>query len=205
MPVSRLHKPSSRRGPAARRGILAGMRLITAREVPASLARVHEPVDPPVRVGLVQHAWDEDAGRLRSTLREGIATAADAGARVVFLPELTKEGPKAFNAELTASLWTNVIDSPDVEGEFKFGLFATRPGGGAARAPCGPRPGGGGGCPRGCGVPAPPPPPRGWSPSRGVTAARLGSGPSPSGGRRAAADEPAQRSSMLPSSLPRAL
>ena len=65
------------------------MRLITAAEVPASPARVHEPTDPPVRVGLVQHAWDEDADRLRATLRDGIATAAEAGARVVFLPELT--------------------------------------------------------------------------------------------------------------------
>ena len=72
-----------------RDGILAAMRLITAAEVPTSLARVHEPAEPPVRVGLVQHAWDEDAERLRSTLLGGIRTAADAGARIVFLPELT--------------------------------------------------------------------------------------------------------------------
>ncbi len=65
------------------------MRLITAAEVPTSPARVHEPTEPPVRVGLVQHAWDEDEGRLRATLLEGIRTAAGAGARVVFLPELT--------------------------------------------------------------------------------------------------------------------
>ena len=65
------------------------MRLITATEVPASPARVHEPTEPPVRVGLVQHAWDEDADQLRARLRDGVATAADAGAAVVFLPELT--------------------------------------------------------------------------------------------------------------------
>lgn len=65
------------------------MRLITAAGVPESPARVHEPTAPPVRVGLVQHAWDEDAARLRATLLEGVRTAADAGARVVFLPELT--------------------------------------------------------------------------------------------------------------------
>ena len=65
------------------------MRLITAAGVPTSLARVHEPTAPPVRVGLVQHAWDEDADRLRATLLDGIRTAADAGARIVFLPELT--------------------------------------------------------------------------------------------------------------------
>ena len=65
------------------------MRLITAAGVPASPARVHEPTAPPVRVGLVQHAWDADAERLRATLLDGIRTAADAGARIVFLPELT--------------------------------------------------------------------------------------------------------------------
>lgn len=65
------------------------MRLITADGVLPSLARVHEPSEPPVRVGLVQHAWDADADRLRATLLDGVRTAADAGARVVFLPELT--------------------------------------------------------------------------------------------------------------------
>lgn len=70
-------------------GILARMRLITADGVPPSLARVHEPEDAPVRVGLVQHAWDADPDRLRARLLDGIRTAADAGARVVFLPELT--------------------------------------------------------------------------------------------------------------------
>ena len=65
------------------------MRLITAAGVPDSLARVHEPTSPPVRVGLVQHAWDADADALRATLLDGIRTAADAGASIVFLPELT--------------------------------------------------------------------------------------------------------------------
>ena len=65
------------------------MRLITAAGVPTSPARVHEPTAPPVRVGLVQHAWDADADRLRATLRDGVRLAADAGAGIVFLPELT--------------------------------------------------------------------------------------------------------------------
>ncbi|HEY7718221.1 MAG TPA: nitrilase-related carbon-nitrogen hydrolase [Pedococcus sp.] len=65
------------------------MELITAPEVPTSLARVHAPQRPPVRVALVQHAWDEDPDRLVATLREGIEQAAGAGARIVFLPELT--------------------------------------------------------------------------------------------------------------------
>jgi N-carbamoylputrescine amidase len=62
--------------------------LITADAHP-SPARVHEPHRATVRVGLVQHAWREDPEALRVTLRDGIRTAAGAGARIVFLPELT--------------------------------------------------------------------------------------------------------------------
>ncbi|MEW1955535.1 nitrilase-related carbon-nitrogen hydrolase [Terrabacter sp. NPDC080008] len=65
------------------------MKLIQANGVPESLARVHEPTAPPVRVGLVQHEWADDPDALVETLRDGIRTAAEAGARVVFLPELT--------------------------------------------------------------------------------------------------------------------
>ncbi len=65
------------------------MRLITADGVPTSPARVEEPQAPPVRVGLVQHRWREDADALRAVLREGIGQAAQAGAQVVLLPELT--------------------------------------------------------------------------------------------------------------------
>ncbi|MDE9366197.1 hydrolase [Luteipulveratus sp. YIM 133132] len=65
------------------------MELITAPSVPTSWARVDQPDRAPLRVGLVQHAWDEDADRLQDTLLDGIRTAADAGARIVFLPELT--------------------------------------------------------------------------------------------------------------------
>ncbi|MGY4708364.1 nitrilase-related carbon-nitrogen hydrolase [Mycolicibacterium sp. CBM1] len=43
----------------------------------------------PLRVGLVQHRWRPDPDDLASTLRSGIARAADEGARVVFLPEIT--------------------------------------------------------------------------------------------------------------------
>ena len=65
------------------------MKLIQAEAVPESLARVDAPKDPPVRVGLVQHEWTDDADALVGTLRDGIRTAAEAGARIVFLPELT--------------------------------------------------------------------------------------------------------------------
>ncbi len=65
------------------------MKLITADGVPESLARVRTPGAAPVRVGLVQHAWIDDRPRLIDTFREGIGTAAGAGASIVFLPELT--------------------------------------------------------------------------------------------------------------------
>lgn len=65
------------------------MRLITATDVPTSLARVEQPANSPVRVALVQHHWRENPEELRATLRDGIEQAASAGARIVFLPELT--------------------------------------------------------------------------------------------------------------------
>ena len=42
-----------------------------------------------LRVGLVQHRWNQDAAVLKAELAEGIARAAGLGASVVFLPELT--------------------------------------------------------------------------------------------------------------------
>ena len=54
-----------------------------------SLARVDSAVRAPLRVGLVQMHWDANAARHRETLGEGIAAAAESGAQIVFLPELT--------------------------------------------------------------------------------------------------------------------
>jgi N-carbamoylputrescine amidase len=65
------------------------VQLITALEPPLSWARVHQPAAPPVRVALVQHRWVDDPVELRAQLDGGVALAADAGASVVFLPELT--------------------------------------------------------------------------------------------------------------------
>jgi N-carbamoylputrescine amidase len=62
----------------------------------SSPARVDEPTRATVRVGLVQHAWQEDADALLATLDAGIAQAAEAGAQVVFLPELTLSRYPAF-------------------------------------------------------------------------------------------------------------
>ncbi|WP_265444547.1 nitrilase-related carbon-nitrogen hydrolase [Flexivirga meconopsidis] len=65
------------------------MELIVAPEIPPSLARVEQPGRPPLRVALVQHEWADDPAALVETLRGGIQQAAEAGAQVVFLPELT--------------------------------------------------------------------------------------------------------------------
>lgn len=65
------------------------MELITALEPLPSPARVEPSTRPPLRVALVQHHWRDDAAELQRVLGEGIGQAAEAGAQVVFLPELT--------------------------------------------------------------------------------------------------------------------
>lgn len=65
------------------------MKLITATDPLPSLARAKEPQRPPLRIGLVQHHWREDAAHLEQTLLDAIGQAADEGAEAVFLPELT--------------------------------------------------------------------------------------------------------------------
>ncbi|WP_310528406.1 nitrilase-related carbon-nitrogen hydrolase [Nocardioides sp.] len=64
------------------------MKLIEATPQP-SLARVGETDGREVRVGLVQMHWSADSEVHLATLGDGIATAASAGASIVFLPELT--------------------------------------------------------------------------------------------------------------------
>ncbi len=62
---------------------------LTVAQPQASLARVHESKRAPLRVGLVQTSWHADAAEHEATLNRGIALAAEAGASIVFLPELT--------------------------------------------------------------------------------------------------------------------
>ncbi|MGJ0117964.1 nitrilase-related carbon-nitrogen hydrolase [Williamsia sp. MIQD14] len=72
------------------------MRTIVAPAVPAPPCRYEAPTREPLRVALVQHRWHADPDDLRAELAEGIAAAARAGARVVFLPELTLRRYPAF-------------------------------------------------------------------------------------------------------------
>ncbi len=54
-----------------------------------SLSRTTPSTRTPLRVALVQHRWRPDATELARVLRSAIDAAADDGARVVFLPEIT--------------------------------------------------------------------------------------------------------------------
>ena len=66
------------------------MKLLTALgPPPPSYARVREPSRPPLRVGAVQHRWHPDPQEHEAALAEGIRLAAQEGATLVCLQELT--------------------------------------------------------------------------------------------------------------------
>jgi N-carbamoylputrescine amidase len=84
------------------------LKLITALgDAPPSLARVEESARPPLRVGVVQQRWHPDPDEHRAALAEGVQVAADEGATLVCLQELTlspyfaitADGPGAAGAE----------------------------------------------------------------------------------------------------------
>ncbi|CAN5170900.1 MAG: nitrilase-related carbon-nitrogen hydrolase [Nocardioides sp.] len=62
------------------------MELIVGASQP-SLSRVHPPERGALRVGLVQHRWRSEG--LADVLLDAIGQAAEAGAQIVFLPEIT--------------------------------------------------------------------------------------------------------------------
>jgi N-carbamoylputrescine amidase len=64
--------------------------LLTATDAPApSPARTRPAERTPLRVGAVQLAWSADAAEHESNLRQGVTLAAEAGASIVCLQELT--------------------------------------------------------------------------------------------------------------------
>ena len=76
------------------------MRVITAIDrVPESFARVSEPARPPFRIGVVQHRWHPDPAEHEAALAEGIRAAAERGARLVCLQELTLSPYFAITAD----------------------------------------------------------------------------------------------------------
>ncbi len=66
------------------------MIVTTAFDVLSSPARVREPTRAPLRIGLVQLAWDPDPGAHDRAIVAGVGAAAGEGARLVCLPELTR-------------------------------------------------------------------------------------------------------------------
>ena len=62
---------------------------LTVVAAPKSPSRVKPATREPLRVALVQTRWHEDAGQHAAKLSEGIRMAAEAGAKIVFLQELT--------------------------------------------------------------------------------------------------------------------
>lgn len=64
------------------------MKLTIAPALP-SLSRVKPAERAPLKVALVQTRWHEDAAEHIAKLNEGISLAAETGAEIVFLPELT--------------------------------------------------------------------------------------------------------------------
>ncbi|MGN6202980.1 MAG: nitrilase-related carbon-nitrogen hydrolase [Solirubrobacterales bacterium] len=83
------------------------MRLIHAADPPESLARTRPASHPPFRIAAVQHRWNPDLEAHEAALGEGIERAAEAGAKLVCLQELTlsryfavdPSGPRAAGAE----------------------------------------------------------------------------------------------------------
>ncbi|MBJ8346659.1 nitrilase-related carbon-nitrogen hydrolase [Antrihabitans sp. YC2-6] len=65
------------------------MQTITALTPPVSLTRVTDTDRVPLRVGVVQHLWHDDAALLQKELTDAIGQAAALGAQVVFLSEIT--------------------------------------------------------------------------------------------------------------------
>jgi N-carbamoylputrescine amidase len=84
------------------------LELITAvGDPPPSYARVEEPTRAPLRVGAVQHRWHPDPDEHRAALAAAVRLAAEQGATLVCLQELTlspyfaitADGPRAAGAE----------------------------------------------------------------------------------------------------------
>lgn len=54
-----------------------------------SLSRVEEPTRKLIKLALLQYAWDENPKALEEKIMQGIGQAAEEGAKIVFLPELS--------------------------------------------------------------------------------------------------------------------
>jgi N-carbamoylputrescine amidase len=84
---------------------LTDFELVTRIDDPLPSPAQREPAElPTIRVGAVQCAWSADRERHLATLERGIEIAADQGARVVCLQELTLSPYFAVDADLDEAL-----------------------------------------------------------------------------------------------------
>ena len=92
--------------------------LITAFDPPQSPARVDPPTREPFRLGLVQQRWHPDPAEHEAALGEGIRAAAEQGARLVCLQELTLSPYFAVSedgAEAAGVLPEDIPDGPTTD------------------------------------------------------------------------------------------
>jgi N-carbamoylputrescine amidase len=89
------------------------MILRTALELASSPARVEPPARGTLRVGLVQDRWHPDPVEHEASLAAGIERAAEAGARLICLPELTLQPYFAVTAEGAGAAAKRAEEIPD--------------------------------------------------------------------------------------------
>lgn len=91
---------------------------LTVVTAPKSLSRVKAATQAPLKVALVQTKWHENPAEHEAVLAEGIAMAAEAGAQVVCLPELTLS---RYPADKLPTGTPNATAEPLIEGPtFQF-------------------------------------------------------------------------------------
>ena len=78
-----------------------------------SLSRVNPSTRQPIRIALVQMHWQEDPNAHVQTLDEGVRLAAEAGAQIVFMPELTLS---RYPADQLPTSTPNLLAEPLLEG-----------------------------------------------------------------------------------------
>lgn len=101
-----------RRAPGAAAPRIAQVDVIVADSALPSPARKHGVERGTLRIGAVQHRWLPNPQELAAELREGARAAVDAGARLVFLPELTLSHYFAVSPDGPAD---SGIDPEDIE------------------------------------------------------------------------------------------
>ena len=75
---------------------------------PASLARVRDSNRPPLRIGVVQHAWTADAQALRAFLDAAVDAAAERAAGVVAAAvRAAQDAPMADPADAFTDVWAD--------------------------------------------------------------------------------------------------